>query len=111
MLELLEKEDLSNKTYSYHMMSMKITLASPTLLQYNCNTSPPPYTHTHKEEPGAGDNKVLGEITLGMRTCFIQTSVRKSGDFHYGDLGESREEGEEFKFYRADNILFYCLLF
>ena len=46
MLELLEEEDLSNKAYSYHMMSMRITLASPTLLQYHCNTSPPPYTHT-----------------------------------------------------------------
>ena len=47
MLELLEEEDLSNKAYSYHMMSMRITLASHTLLQYHCNTSPPPpLTHT-----------------------------------------------------------------
>ena len=43
MLELLEEEDLSNKAYSYHMMSMRITLASHTLLQYHCNTSPPPH--------------------------------------------------------------------
>ena len=85
MLELLEEEDLSNKAYSYHMMSMRITLASHTLLQYHCNTSPP-RSHTHKEEPGAGDKKILGEIT--WVNIMFYPDFRKSGDFHYVDVGK-----------------------
>ena len=34
----------------------------------------------------------------------------ESGDFHYGDVGQSREEGEEPQFYRKYFVILFIII-